>query len=100
VKNIVGDQDINVYIDSNKSESQNLSLQMKDTTIETIDSQSLEKPNIEVWTSSEIIEELAEANYSAEELKTSIREDEIRYQSNDTWTEIKLFFAETFMNFL
>jgi len=100
VKNIVGDQDINVYIDSNKSESHNLSLQMKDTTIETIDSQSLEKPNIEVWTSSEIIEELAEANHSAKELKTSIKEDEIRYQANDTWTKIKLFFAETFMNFL
>lgn len=99
VKGLVEDQDINVYIDRNKSETYNLSLQMNGTQIETVDNQSLEQPDIEVWTSTEIIENISESDQPVQDIKSAINEDEIEYQANDTWTKIKLFFAEAFMNF-
>lgn len=99
VKDLVGDQDINVYIDSNLSESYNLSLQMNGTEIENIDNQSLEQPDLEVWTSADIIQNISESDQPVEQMRTAINEDEIEYQANDTWTKIKLFFAETFMDF-
>jgi len=98
VKDLVDDQDINVYIDRNQSESYNLSLQMNGTRVETIDNQSLEQPDIEVWTSTDIIENISESEQPVEQIRTAIDEDEIEYQANDTWTKIKLFFAETFMS--
>ncbi len=99
VKDLVGDQDINIYIDRNLSETYNLSLQMNGTEIENIDNQSLEKPDLEVWTSTDIIQNISESEQPVEEIKTAINEDKIEYQANDTWTKIKLFFAETFMDF-
>lgn len=97
VKNLVGDQDINIYIDQNQSESHNLSLQMNGTTVETIDSQSLDQPDMEIWTSTKIINNISESEKPVDQMKAAINEDEIEYEANDTWTQVKLFFAETFM---
>jgi hypothetical protein len=98
VKDLVGNQDINIYIDQNMSESYNLSLQMNGTNVETIDNQSLEQPDVEVWTSTEIINNISESEKPIEQMKTAINEDKVKYQANDTWTKIKLFFAEKVIN--
>lgn len=99
VKDLVGDQDINIYIDRNQSESYNLSFQINGTEIETIDNQSIEQADLEVWTSTEIIQNISESDQPVEQMRTAIDEEEIEYQANDTWTRIKVFFAETFMDF-
>lgn len=99
VKDLVGNQDINIYINQNMSESYNLSLQMNGTNVETIDNRSLEQPDVEVWTSTEIINNISESENPVEQMKKAINEDKVKYQANDTWTKIKLFFAEKFMNF-
>lgn len=98
VKDLIGDKDISIYIDANESQSHNLSLQMNGTQVETIDNQSLENPDVEVWTSSRIIQNISESEEPVEQMKSAINEDDIEYQANDAWTKIKLFFAETFMN--
>lgn len=98
VKDLVGDQDINIYIDRNQSESYNLSLQMNGTQVKNISNQSLEQSDIEVWTSTEIIENISESDQPVEDMRAAINEEKIEYQANDTWTKIKLFFTETFMN--
>ena len=98
VKDLIGDQDINIYIDRNQSESYNISLQMNGTKIEGIDNQSLEKPDLEVWTSTKVISNISESDQPVERMRNAIDEEEIKYQANDTWTKIKIFFAETFMN--
>ena len=102
VKDLVGDQDINVYIDHHTSESEdyNLSVEMNGTTVEEIESSSLEEPDIEVWTSSKIISNITESEKPVDQMQSAIDSGDIEYQANDTWTSIKLFFAETVMGFL
>lgn len=102
VKDLVGDQDINVYIDhqTNESEDYNLSVEMNRTTVENIDNSSLEEPDIEVWTSSKIIENISESEQPVDQMQSAIDSEDIEYQANDTWTSIKLFSAETVMSFL
>lgn len=97
VKNLVGDQNINIYIDRNQSESYNLSLQMNGTQVESINNKSLEQPNIEVWTSTEIIENITESDQPAKQMGSAIDEEKIEYRANDTWTKITLFFAGNLM---
>lgn len=98
VKDLIGDQDINIYLDANESESYNLSLQMNGTRVDVIDNSSLDKPDIEVWTSTDIVENITESDQPVDSIRTAIEENEIEYQSNDTWTQIKIFFAEAFMS--
>jgi len=99
VKNLAGNQDINVYIDRQDAESYNLSIQTNSTMIENVEDSSLDQPDIEIWTSTRVIENVSESDQPVERIKTAINEEDIEYQANDTWTKIKLFFAETFMNF-
>jgi hypothetical protein len=99
VKNLAGNQDINVYIDRQDAESYNLSIQTNSTMIENVEDSSLDQPDIETWTSTRVIENVSESDQPVERIKTAINEEDIEYQANDTWTKIKLFFAETFMNF-
>lgn len=100
VKDLVGDQDINVYIDRNQSESHNISLQMNNTKVEEIQNQSLQQPDLEVWTSNDVMENISESEQPVQQMQTAIDNEEIRYEANDTWTKVKIFFAETFMNLL
>jgi hypothetical protein len=99
VKNLVGDQNINVYVNRDHSESFNMSLKMNGTQVEAIGNHSLEDPDLEIWTSTDIIQNISESERPVEQVKAAIDEDKIRYEANDTWTKIQLFFAETFMSF-
>lgn len=98
VKDLVGDQDINVYVDRNQSENYNFSIQMNETRVEQIGNSSLENPDLEAWTSSRVIENITESEKPVQNMKSAVDTGEIRYQANDVWTKVKIFFAETFMN--
>jgi len=91
VKNLAGNQDINVYIDRQDAESYNLSIQTNSTMIENVEDSSLDQPDIEIWTSTRVIENVSESDQPVERIKTAINEEDIEYQANDTWTKIKLF---------
>lgn len=97
VKDLIGNQNINIYIERNQSESYNLSLQMKGTKVDSIDNQSLENPEIEVWTSTKIIKKVSESDEPVKIMSDAINKNEIEYQANDTWTKVKVIFIETFM---
>lgn len=100
VKDLVRNKNINFYIERSQSENVNLSVQMDGTKVETIENGSLDNPDIEVWTSSKTIHEISDSDKPVDETKSAINQGDIEYQSNDTWTTVKLFIAETFMNFL
>lgn len=98
VIDLVNDKNINVYIDSEQTDNYNLSIKMNGTTVEKVKNSSIEDPDLEVWTSTNVIENITESDQPVQTMRSAINNDEIEYQANDTWTKIKLFFAETFMN--
>lgn len=97
VKALIGDQNINIYIDQGEPEARNLSLEMSGLRVEEIDNRSLENPDLEVWASSGTIENVTESENSLQQLKNTLDNGRIDYQTNGAWTKVKMFFAETFI---
>ena len=61
---------------------------------------ALDNPDIEVWTSTEVIQNITESEDPVGDMQEAINNDEIRYEANDTWTKIKLFFTDFFIGLL
>ncbi|QKQ98262.1 hypothetical protein GKQ38_01870 [Candidatus Nanohaloarchaea archaeon] len=100
IKDLVGDQDLNIYIDQGQNDSYTVSIKMNGLKVQNISDSALENPDIEVWTSSEVIQKIIESKNPVEDMKQAINNGEIEYQANDAWTKIKLFFADLLMGLL
>lgn len=100
VEDLVGHKDVNVYIEDNSSTNHSFSLEVNRSEIKSVSNESVESPDIEVWTSTETIDDITSSNSTVEEAKTAVRQDNIRYRAHDPWTSIKLAVAESFMDFV
>lgn len=100
IKDLVGDENINVYINQGQNDSFNLSIQMDGLKVQNMTDTALENPDIEVWTSTEVIQNITESEDPVGDMQEAINNDEINYEANDTWTKIKLFFADLFIGLL
>ncbi|MFB6193285.1 MAG: hypothetical protein ABEK00_03460 [Candidatus Nanohaloarchaea archaeon] len=100
IQNLIGDQDINIYVNQGQNNSFNISVKMDGLKVEQINDSALESPDIEVWTSTDVVEKVVESENPVSEMKKAINNDKIRYQANNTWTKVKIFFADLFMKLL
>lgn len=100
IKNLIGDQDINIYIDEDTEDATNISLKMDGIKVDEIDGSSLENPDVEVWTSTDVIEKVVDSDQPVEDMRTAIDEGKIDYQANGTWNKVKVFFAEMLFKYL
>lgn len=100
VKDIVGGEDINVYIDREDKEQYNLSISMDGMDVKNLSTTQLEEPTLEVWTSEEIVQKIVKADEPVTEMKDAINNGDVDYEANKTWTKVKLFFANIFMKIL
>lgn len=100
IQNLIGDQDINIYVNQGQNNSFNISVKMDGLKVEQINDSALESPDLEVWTSTDVVEKVVESENPVSEMKKAINNDKIRYQANNTWTKVKIFFADLFMKLL
>ncbi|WEL23449.1 hypothetical protein [Candidatus Nanohalovita haloferacivicina] len=100
IKDLIGDQNINIYIDEGSDDATNISIKMNGMKVDEIDDSALENPDIEVWTSTDVIEKVVESDKPVDEMRTAIDEGEIDYQANGTWNKVKVFFAEMLFKYL
>jgi len=100
IKDLVGDEDVNVYINEGQNDSFNLSIKMDGLKVQNMTDSALDNPKIEVWTSTDVIQNITESEEPVGDMQEAINNGEIRYEANDTWTKVKLFFADLFMGLL
>lgn len=100
IKDLVGDEDVNVYINEGQNDSFNLSIKMDGLKVQNMTDSALDNPKIEVWTSTDVIQNITESEDPVGDMQEAINNGEIRYEANDTWTKVKLFFADLFMGLL
>lgn len=100
IKDLVGDEDINLYINEGQNDSFNLSIKMDGLKVQNMTDSALDNPKIEVWTSTDVIQNITESEDPVGDMQEAINNGEIRYEANDTWTKVKLFFADLFMGLL
>lgn len=100
IKDLVGDEDVNVYINEGQNDSFNLSIKMDGLKVQNMTDSALDNPKIEVWTSTDVIQNITESEDPVGDMQEAINKGEIRYEANDTWTKVKLFFADLFMGLL
>lgn len=100
IKDLIGDQDINIYIDEGSEDATNISIKMNGMKVDEIDDSALENPDIEVWTSTDVIEKVVDSDQPVDEMRTAIDEGEIDYQANGAWNKVKVFFAEMLFKYL
>lgn len=100
VKDIVGGEDINIYIDREDKEQYNLSISMDGMDVKNLSTTQMAEPTLEVWTSEDIIQKIVEADEPVTEMKDAINNGDIEYDAKKNWTKVKLFFANIFMKIL
>lgn len=100
IKDMVGGEDINIYIDEGQEDAYNISIRMEGLKVQNITDSSLDNPDLEVWTSTDVIEKIIEAEDPVQEMKDAINNEEIEYQANGAWNKVKIFFANMFFKFI
>lgn len=100
IKDLVGGENINIYINEGQDDAFNLSIKMDGLKVQNMTDTALDNPDIEVWTSTEVIQNITESEDPVGDMQEAINNDEIRYEANDTWTKIKLFFTDFFIGLL
>ncbi len=95
-KSLIGDQTINVYLNDSGTQ-ENIGIQMNGTEIETVDTSSNENATLEVWVQRESVEEIAESQTPAEDLRQKINSEEIRYEVHGLMNKIKFGVLEMFL---
>jgi hypothetical protein len=95
LKTVIGDQRINANIESG-NHTFTYSAETEGITVENVSRDRIDDPTLVVNTSESTIEDIAEANNSAQVTREKVNEGEITYESHGAFNKLKTFVMSLF----